>query len=484
MTSLLRALIAFALIGLWTAPAAAQIIGRPLEFSAGAGWFGYDSRARVDDGLSVHGRLGWRAYPWMTLETSGTFAPSSADTFPAQDHNFVYVGADVRWDLRNSGGRAVPFILTGVGVGHSHTIGHKPDNLVRGAGNLGLGLLVNVMPRAYLRMQVRDVFFRDRDAVGFSNHIEASAALQFQIGGRYRDEDFDGVRDWLDKCPDTPIGAKVDAKGCPSDSDGDGVFDGLDKCDATLAGCVVDDDGCPVDSDGDGVCDGIDMCADTPNGKEVNAQGCPVDMDGDGVKIPNDKCEDTAPGCQVDATGCSTDSDGDGICDGVDECPNTPQGVEVGTNGCPINISPMEQALIDSAVIRLTSINFASGRAELRDSTTFATLDEAGVILQQYPMLFIEVGGHTDSQGGAEANQRLSEARANAVWDYLRTNFALIDTANVSVNGYGPTRPIAPNTTSAGRAMNRRVEFKVLNPEVLQQIRQRRQLMKALESEE
>jgi len=52
----------------------------------------------------------------------------------------------------------------------------------------------------------------------------------------------------------------------------------------------------------------------------------------------------------------------------------------------------------------------------------------------------------------------------------------------VTVQGYGPARPVAPNTTAAGRALNRRVEFKVMNAETLQQIRERRHLMKMLES--
>ncbi len=50
----------------------------------------------------------------------------------------------------------------------------------------------------------------------------------------------------LDKCPNTPAGVKVDAKGCPVDSDGDGVPDYLDKCPGTPRGVPVGDDGCPV----------------------------------------------------------------------------------------------------------------------------------------------------------------------------------------------------------------------------------------------
>jgi OOP family OmpA-OmpF porin len=54
------------------------------------------------------------------------------------------------------------------------------------------------------------------------------------------------VADYLDKCPDTPKGVKVDANGCPIDSDGDGVPDSLDKCPDTPKGVKVDANGCPI----------------------------------------------------------------------------------------------------------------------------------------------------------------------------------------------------------------------------------------------
>ena len=60
------------------------------------------------------------------------------------------------------------------------------------------------------------------------------------------DSDGDGVPDYLDKCPNTSQGVKVDKDGCPLDSDGDGVPDYLDKCPDTPAGVTVDKDGCPL----------------------------------------------------------------------------------------------------------------------------------------------------------------------------------------------------------------------------------------------
>ncbi len=150
-----------------------------------------------------------------------------------------------------------------------------------------------------------------------------------------KDSDGDGVADGLDKCPNTPKGAKVDSKGCPIDSDGDGVADGLDKCPGTPKGVKVGADGCPVDSDKDGVFDGTDQCPDTPAGAKVDAKGCPTDADGDGVADGLDKCPGTPKGVKVNAEGCPIDSDGDGVTDDKDKCSDTPRGSSVDAQGCP-----------------------------------------------------------------------------------------------------------------------------------------------------
>ena len=88
------------------------------------------------------------------------------------------------------------------------------------------------------------------------------------------DSDGDGVVDEADKCPNTPRGITVDARGCPPDSDGDGVPDYLDRCPGTPPGVAVDNSGCPFDSDGDGVADHLDKCPNTPKGATVNEAGC------------------------------------------------------------------------------------------------------------------------------------------------------------------------------------------------------------------
>src|SRR5439155_497410 len=81
----------------------------------------------------------------------------------------------------------------------------------------------------------------------WAGHVVGSVGLSvFAGGGPATDSDGDGVPDRRDACPNTPAGATVDARGCPSDSDGDGVPDGLDKCANTPHGTRVDAAGCPI----------------------------------------------------------------------------------------------------------------------------------------------------------------------------------------------------------------------------------------------
>ena len=82
-------------------------------------------------------------------------------------------------------------------------------------------------------------------------------------------------------------------------------------------------------------------------------------------------------------------------------------------------------------------------------------------LLRENPKMKIEIQGHTDNQGSASYNQRLSEQRAKAVVDYLVGHG--IEAKRLSYKGYGKESPIADNATEEGRATNRRVAFKVIS---------------------
>ncbi len=282
--------------------------------------------------------------------------------------------------------------------------------------------------------------------------VEAFAGVTYYVGAK-KDSDKDGITDDLDQCPDTPLGAVVDASGCPLDADGDGVYDGLDQCPDTPKGAKVDMNGCPMDADGDGVYDGLDQCPNTPKEAKVDSKGCPLDADGDGVPDYKDNCANTPKACKVDQTGCPVDSDGDGVCDGVDRCPNTPAERKVDDFGCPISefIPEPEKPVI------LYGINFETNKATLKpDSKTL--LEQVAASLKERPDVKVEIGGHADSRGSDQHNMTLSQARAESVRDFLIS--LGVPAAQLTAMGYGETLPIGDNNTEEGRAKNRRVELK------------------------
>ncbi|WP_209426042.1 OmpA family protein [Pararhodobacter sp. SW119] len=114
------------------------------------------------------------------------------------------------------------------------------------------------------------------------------------------------------------------------------------------------------------------------------------------------------------------------------------------------------------AVLAARKITFAPGSAQL-DSDSRAVLDEIAEILRECGELPLEVAGHTDSQGRAETNQRLSQERAEAVINGLLERRVLV--AGMVAQGYGQDNPIADNATAAGREANRRIEISLIRPE-------------------
>lgn len=104
------------------------------------------------------------------------------------------------------------------------------------------------------------------------------------------------------------------------------------------------------------------------------------------------------------------------------------------------------------------SATFSSGSSSV-DSKIFPVLDSVVVILDEFDQTYVDVIGHTDSKGSKEYNQRLSEKRARSVASYFESRAVISE--RVMSDGMGEVDPIAPNTTSEGRAMNRRVEIKL-----------------------
>jgi outer membrane protein OmpA-like peptidoglycan-associated protein len=408
------------------------------------------------------------------IELAGVYAAAKEEghdvdvTYMNFSGNLVYT--PISWPL------GAPFVEIGGGVTDRKSDGF--DKIDYGSFEQAVGWNAWMGEKVALRLEARNVLLLPNENFGAANSAEQQylGGLTFAFGGKPRDTDGDGVPDKKDKCPNTPAGATVNATGCPVDSDGDGVWDGLDKCLGTPSGAAVDASGCPKDSDGDGVYDGIDKCADSPKGATVDATGCPKDSDGDGVFDGLDQCPNTPTGAKVDSRGCPIDSDGDGVPDGLDKCANTAQGLKVDTDGCPIEVTEKETQLLDTGMIRLQGVNFETGKSELLPES-YAALDEVGTILRKWPQLQIEIGGHTDARGTAVSNQKLSESRAESVRSYLLSKFSDIKPEQLSAKGYGETKPIAPNNNALNMSKNRRVEFVVMNKDVLKKEIEKRKLL-------
>jgi outer membrane protein OmpA-like peptidoglycan-associated protein len=89
----------------------------------------------------------------------------------------------------------------------------------------------------------------------------------------------------------------------------------------------------------------------------------------------------------------------------------------------------------------------------------YQTLNSVAIVLRKFNRTLVDVNGHTDSTGGAQHNQELSERRATSVASYLGSQG--IDPRRMSAVGFGSTQPVATNATEAGRAQNRRVEIQI-----------------------
>jgi outer membrane protein OmpA-like peptidoglycan-associated protein len=308
------------------------------------------------------------------------------------------------------------------------------------------------------------------------------------------DHDDDGIVDATDRCPARAEDEDAfdDADGCPDDdNDQDGLADAGDRCpnEAEDNDGFDDTDGCPdVDNDKDAVRDRDDRCPDVA-GPTDNA-GCPwPDGDADGVLDKDDACPAVAG---VPALGGCPDADNDGVTDAVDRCP-TLAGPATPWGGCPdtdkdgltdnVDKCPAEAetvnnvtdddgcpdegkalvALTEARIEILEKVFFDTGKATIQ-ARSFALLDQVATVLRNHAELAtVRVEGHTDDKGDDAKNLALSQARADAVRDYLIGKG--IEPVRLVATGLGETRPAVPNKDAAAREQNRRVEFVIAPPQ-------------------
>jgi len=102
-------------------------------------------------------------------------------------------------------------------------------------------------------------------------------------------------------------------------------------------------------------------------------------------------------------------------------------------------------------------ILFDTGKSDIKPEST-PTLKQIAAALKEHPELKVEIQGHTDNVGKADANLKLSQARAEAVKNVLAAEYG-VKADQLTAKGYGDTKPSADNKTAEGRANNRRVEL-------------------------
>jgi len=118
----------------------------------------------------------------------------------------------------------------------------------------------------------------------------------------------------------------------------------------------------------------------------------------------------------------------------------------------------MADALASKGFIDLYGVYFDTDKTEVKPESN-ATLDEIASLLKIDRSLKLEISGHTDNTGAKDHNLKLSQGRADAVKAVLVSKYG-IDGARLSAKGYGDTKPVAPNTSEANKAKNRRVELR------------------------
>jgi uncharacterized repeat protein (TIGR01451 family) len=128
-------------------------------------------------------------------------------------------------------------------------------------------------------------------------------------------------------------------------------------------------------------------------------------------------------------------------------------------------IRERETVVVTPEKLEITrNIHFEFDKATIRPES-YPVLDDVAGVLRDNPQLNILIEGHTDSVGTVQYNQGLSQRRADAVKAYLVRKGISAD--RLATEGRGELAPIASNDTPVGRAMNRRVEFLIVNPEAL-----------------
>ena len=500
-------------LGLLIGSISAQNVDHPYSFGFGAHFIDYNIE---DDGYTkdlfdsadINGAWVANRYTFggsinNSFSMEASLAAASISTISKGNirETFLWCGVDLGLRYQFANGYMLPHdswfapYLAG-GVGANYLDSDDPDaTTLFPEGEIAIGTNLWLTPMFGINLQTG---YTHQFSETGSDYMQHAVGLVIRFG-KGEDKDGDGIANWEDSCPDK-AGIPL-FNGCP-DTDSDGITDAMDACptengllqfngcpDSDSDGLADKDDACPTekglakfsgcpDSDNDDIPDKDDRCPKDKGLKEFN--GCP-DSDGDGIADLDDACKQEKGlakfgGCpdtdgdgimdkedrcprergEIALKGCP-DSDGDGVADIDDKCPDKP-GIKA-TGGCPVIEEETKKAIIEKINFAAKSIQFESGSDVIKKSS-YPVLDQIVAIMILYPGTNWSIEGHTDDQGDDKFNQELSDKRAAAVKNYFGSKG--VADARLSSAGFGETKPIADNKTSAGRAQNRRVEIKLV----------------------
>jgi outer membrane protein OmpA-like peptidoglycan-associated protein len=132
----------------------------------------------------------------------------------------------------------------------------------------------------------------------------------------------------------------------------------------------------------------------------------------------------------------------------------------------PAPAEPKRVEIKQDQIVIHDKIQFETNKAAIKPESTGLMDEIASVVQSNTQIKRLSIEGHTDSTGGDKRNQQLSEQRAAAVRDYLVQHGVAAE--RVISKGWGKTKPIADNATEPGREQNRRVEFIILEQDVVE----------------
>lgn len=469
MTRALAFIVGIAALGL-TAPAAAQLERLELRGEALVG--GQLADFQRDDlgfeaGVSGALRPGFRIIDMLALQLA-----LGVQLFPGENGagQLFFAGGGLRFEPRiGDVGRL--FVDANANYGLT-------GDLHRFAIDVGAGFEFDLHPLVGLGPMLRysHLFAAEGDVPQDASSVWGGVSLVVRLAeepreGPAADSDGDGVLDGQDLCPQIPAGDNPDPArpGCPLvDRDEDGVSDREDICPDTHQGDNPDPErpGCPeADSDGDGVHDSTDECPSTPQGEhpDPDRPGCPeADTDSDTFVDSEDQCPEVHVGPHPDPErqGCPLpDRDNDMVPDATDACPDRPgaPNEDPELNGCPSLVHIQDgQIHINRPVFFATD----SDRILPRSMPVMRALRDA---MRASPFIRrISIEGHTDDRGTEEHNLDLSNRRAHSVMTWLVEQG--VEPDRLEARGFGEGRPLIPEENRRARAVNRRVEFHILDP--------------------